>query len=98
MNQAIKDMIYSLGTSRHINFMAFLGGMSDTEKRVLQMMHEGRTDLYIQTELCLNKDSFKQIEEIMRRKLTLAVFNCIDYRIDNYFSTDNDVFGNATNK
>lgn len=82
MNQVLKDTIYSMGTQRQVNYMAMLGGMNDEERRMFQLIHEGRTDLYIQTELNLTRETYKKIEDSVRKKLLVAVFSCIDYRID----------------
>ena len=78
MNQILKDVIYSKGTQEHVDFIAKCSGMNAEEKQILQMLHEGRTDLYIQEELGLSKTAYKDRELLMRIKVVLAVFRCID--------------------
>ena len=82
MNQIIKDVIYSKGTQRQIEFMANAGGMNDEEREVFQMIHEGKTDLYIQEEMSLSRKSLDRVVESIRAKLTIAIFHCIDYTMD----------------
>ena len=82
MNQILKDIVYGKGTQRQVNFMAELGGMTEEERSVFQMIHEGQTDLFIQEELCLDRKTYKRIEEAVRAKLLIAVFECINCHME----------------
>ena len=42
MNQTLKDRFYSIGTKRHIKYVAAAGGMTDEEAAVLQLLNEKR--------------------------------------------------------
>ena len=81
MNQVLKNSVYRKGTQRHINFMADLGGMNQEERDVFQLLHEGYSDLDIQTEKCMSKSAYESVEEQVRSKLLLAVFDCINERM-----------------
>ena len=84
MNQALKDAVYNKGTLRQVNFMAAVGGMNEEEKEIFQLIHEGKTDIYIQQELNLSRKAYARIEEAIRAKLLLAVFECINHYMDDY--------------
>lgn len=78
MNQILKDVIYSKGTQAHVDYLAEISGMNNDEKAILQYAHEGQTDLYAQEELGFSKGTFKDKELLMRIKVVLGVFKCID--------------------
>lgn len=78
MNQILKDAVYTRGTKSKAIYMAKLGGMNDEETEVFMLLHDGKTDLFIQEELGLTRTSYARIEESVRAKLLLAVFDCID--------------------
>lgn len=78
MNQNLKNVVYGKGSQKHIDFMAEIGGMNDDEKAVFQMLHERKIDEVIQAELGLSKSAYIQIEESVRSKLLVAVFECIN--------------------
>lgn len=84
MNQFIKDTVYGKGTQKQVDFMKLLGGMNEEESKLFQMIHEGKTDVYIQEELSLSRRSYLRVEESVRAKLLLAVFDCINHRMDQY--------------
>lgn len=48
MNQCFKDKIYNRGTLKQVEFMAELGGMNKEEKEIFILIHEGKTEAYIQ--------------------------------------------------
>lgn len=81
MNQILKDVVYSMGSKKQVEFLSRLGGMNEIEHKLLMGIHNGETDLSIQMELGLSRDGFKRTEDAMRKKALLAVFNCINYRI-----------------
>lgn len=78
MNQCLKDAVYNRGSQKHVDFMAKLGGMTDEEKNVFQLIHEGQTDLFIQEETGLSRTAYRKVEDSVRAKLLLAVFECIN--------------------
>ena len=82
MNQILKDSIYALGTMEQINFLAEVGGMNPSEKRFLQLLHEGQTDDFIREDLLIDKNKYSQFEQRVRPKLALAVFDCINRAMD----------------
>lgn len=79
MNQILKDKVYNRGTKKQALFLAEIGGMNDEEKEIFLMMHEGKTDLFIQEEFALSRRAFDRIEEAISAKLLLAVFECITH-------------------
>lgn len=82
MNQYLKHAVYGKGSQRHVNFMSELCGMNEDEKSVLQMLHERKSDLYIQEALTISKNTYLQIEESVRAKLLLGIFECINKTMD----------------
>jgi len=82
MNQVLKDVIYGKGTQEQVDFMAYLGGMNEEEKQVFQMIHEGETDLNIQVYMGVDKKTYQRIEESVRAKLLIAVFECINCHLE----------------
>lgn len=82
MNQVLKDVVYTLGTQKQVDFVAEVGGMNYEEKMFFQLQHERKSDSYIQDEMCLNRRSFDRIQESVRAKLKLAVFYCINKTMD----------------
>lgn len=84
MNQCLKNTVYGKGCQRQVDFMAEISGMNPDERAVFQMLHERKIDEVIQMELGLSKSAYMQIEESVRAKLLLAVFECINGYMDNY--------------
>lgn len=78
MNQTIKEVVYKKGSARQINFIAEIGGMDEEETSVFKLIHEGRSDEYIIDVLSLSRKSYKKIEDSMRTKLVVALFECIN--------------------
>lgn len=78
MNQILKNSIYTLGTQEQLDFLAVTGGMTESERRVLQMLHEDCTDLTIQESLGIPRKQYPSVEQMVRLKLALAVFECIN--------------------
>lgn len=84
MNQILKDMVYHLGTPKQVDFIAELGGMDEEEKRIFKMMHDKKTDLFIQEEIGVSKNGYSCVEDVVRSKFRLAVFDCINYRMEHF--------------
>lgn len=84
MNQILKDTIYTKGSRKQIEFISELGGMNEEEKTMLNLYHTGHTDLFVMEEMGLDRKSHARVEESMRAKLLLAVFECIHYYYDHH--------------
>jgi len=82
MNQIIRNLIYMKGTTEQCEFMAKKGGMNEEEKRLFFLIHDGRNELYIQEEMGLSRKSYERIEESVRQKLLIAVFECINIHME----------------
>lgn len=82
MNQVLKDAVYQMGTMKQLHFLADIGGMNGEETHFLELLHSGKTDLYIQTEMGLSRSSYRRIEEAVRAKLLLAVFESINHYME----------------
>lgn len=78
MNQTIKEVVYKKGTTKQIDFIAKIGGMNEEETNVFKLIHEGRSDEYIIDVLGLTRKSYKKVEDAMRIKLVIALFECIN--------------------
>lgn len=85
MNQILKDTVYNKGTRKQVNFLAEIGGMNDEEKEIFNLIHAGKTDAYIQDSMNLTRRTYERIEESIRAKLLLAIFECINCHME-----DND--------
>ena len=84
MNQILKDAVYGMGTYKQIAFMQKIGGMNEEEKRVLEMLHKRSSDIAIEQELNIDRKSRQRIEESVRAKLLLGVFECINHYMEVY--------------
>lgn len=78
MNQNLKECVYGKGNDKQVDFLANLGGMNDEEKKVFIMLHKGKPDTFIQDELGISRSAFIKIEDSVRTKLNIAVFDCIN--------------------
>lgn len=83
MNQAIKERVYRCGSKKQAEYMANISGMSEEQRRMLMLLHDGKPDDFIMDTMGLSRKSYKRIEESMRMKLLLAVFQCINWCMDN---------------
>lgn len=84
MNQILKDTVYNKGTKRQAQFLAEIGGMNEEETEIFFLIHEGKTDGYIQDVCNLSRRSYERIEESIRAKLLLAIFECINHHMENH--------------
>ena len=84
MNQSIKEVVYGKGTDKQINFIAMVGGMNSEETQMFHLIHDGRSDAYIIDTMGLSRKSFKKIEDSMRTKLVVALFECINKYMNEY--------------
>lgn len=78
MNQNLKDCVYGKGNDEQVDFMAKMGGMNDEEKKFFIMLHKGKSDTFIQDELGISRSAFIKIENSVRSKLCIAIFDCIN--------------------
>lgn len=82
MNQILKDTVYGKGTRKQVQFMADIGGMNTEETLMLYLIHDGKTEIYIQEEMGLSRKAYERIEESVRAKLLLAIFECINCHME----------------
>lgn len=82
MNQTLKNTVYGKGTLEQVRFIAELGGMNEEEQKLFELLHFGKSDLFIQEELNISQKTYKRIEESVRAKLTIAIFTCINRAYD----------------
>lgn len=78
MNQYLKDAVYCTGTQTQVDYMINVGGMTEEEAHVFQLLHEGKPDDVIQDRLGMSRKYYERVENQVRRKLLVAVFHCID--------------------
>lgn len=84
MNQILKDTVYGKGTKQQVQLMAEIGGMNEEETTLFMHIHNGLSDITIQEEMGLSRKAYERIEESVRAKLLLAIFECINYYRDNH--------------
>lgn len=82
MNQVLKDTVYNRGTKKQALFMARIGGMNEEETEIFLMLHAGKSDQVIMDVQGLSRKSYLRIEESIRAKLLLAVFECINSHME----------------
>lgn len=82
MNQVLKDHVYGMGCEAEIGFISDIGGMTAEEDAIFRMLHKGKTDLFIQEEMGIDKKTLGRIEESIRTKVTVAVIKCVDFALD----------------
>ena len=82
MNQAFKTEIYQLCTDKQAEFIAAHAGLTETEKAVLWAWRKGEEDINIAGDFFEgNEKKLKAVERKIRTKITLAVFDCIAFRM-----------------
>lgn len=81
MNQNLKGAVYGKGTRRQANFIADIGGMTNEERCIFFGFHEGKPDDVIMDELGMDRKTFKNVEDRVRVKVSIAIFECINYRM-----------------
>lgn len=82
MNQVLKHEIYGRGNRHQVEFMTALAGMNEEEAEMFAMLHDQKADGYIQDMLGIDKKTFAYIESAVRAKLLVAVFDCINSKMD----------------
>ena len=81
MNQTLKDRFYSIGTKRHIKYVAAASGMTEEEAAVLQLLNEKRDDHYIMDSLAIDKNRLQALEKSVGIKTAYAILHAIDFCI-----------------
>ena len=81
MNQTLKDRFYSIGTKRHIKYVAAAGGMTEEEAAVLSLLNEKRDDQYIMDSLSIDKNRLQALEKNVGTKTACAILHAIDFCI-----------------
>ena len=84
MNQILKRCVYRMATVQQAKFLARLGNMDEDETEILLALNKGKDDQYIMDQLGVTKNAYDLIERSMRAKILLAVFNCINFRMEAY--------------
>lgn len=84
MNQAIRSRVYGKGNRHHVEFMVDLCGMNETEAAVFRLLHDGRSDSYIEDAVGITKPTREAIESSVSAKLGIGVFECINKTMDLY--------------
>ena len=82
MNQIIKDIVYGKGTQKQLDFLSKIGGMNEEETKIFNLIHQQQTDLDIQLEMGMDKKTYARVEESVRAKLLLAIFECINCHME----------------
>lgn len=82
INQTIKNRIYSLGTEKQLKFLSGKGGLTDEEYKLLILNHQNKPDSIIEDELCISKETRQEMEQLIKIKMAVAVFHCVDYTME----------------
>lgn len=78
MNQCLKRTVYQRGTKKQAEFVAAKSGMNERETQLLLLLHDGKDDDFIEYEMGCGRKTVKLIEESMRAKLLLYIFELIN--------------------
>ena len=73
MNQAIRSRVYGKGNRHHVEFMVDLCGMNKTEAAVFRLLHDGRSDSYIEDTVGITKPTREYIRKHERIEDMLGV-------------------------
>lgn len=82
MNQVMQRRVYQLGTDEQAEFLADISGMKGEVRRAFLLLHDGYKEQFIRNELGIEHDAYALIEEMVSTKLLLAVFDCINHRMN----------------
>lgn len=81
MNQTLKDRFYSNGNSRHVRYVAKMGGMTNEEADLLKLLNEKRDDHHIMDSLAIDKNRLQALEKSVGIKTAYAILHAIDFCI-----------------
>ena len=82
MNQAFKNEIYQLCTNAQAEFICNHAGLTEKEMEIFWAWREGEEDINIAADyLDGNEKKLKAIERKIRTKISIAVFDCIAFRM-----------------
>lgn len=82
MNPVVRRRVYGKGNRHHVNFMIDLCGLTTAEAQMFQLLHEGRTDQFIEDSMGITKPTREAMEESIGAKLGIGVFECINRVMD----------------
>lgn len=82
MNQAIRNRVYGKGNRYHVAFMIELCGFNETEAAMFKLLHDGRSDQFIEDKLGITKPTREALEESIGAKLGIGIFECINRTMD----------------
>lgn len=83
MNQTIQRRVYQLGNRDQVAFIANLSGMDGEVRKVFEMLHRGCKEREICDTLGMEHDAYSAIEDMVKIKLALAIFDCINFKMQN---------------
>lgn len=78
MNQVLKNSVYRIANQKQVDYIAEKADLSEEEKQILIMWHKGINDLDIMEELYISKNAYEATEMIIKTKVAVSVFGCID--------------------
>lgn len=82
MNPVIRNRVYGKGNRHHVAFMIELCGFSEVEAQMFRLLHDGRSDQFIEDSLGITKPTREAIEESIGAKLGIGIFECINKVMD----------------
>lgn len=82
MNQVLRNRVYGKGNRHHIAFLIDLCGFNETEASMFRLLHEGRSDQFIEDALGITKPTREALEESIGAKLGIGIFECINKAMD----------------
>lgn len=82
MNPAVRNRVYGKGNRHHVAFMIELCGFNETEASMFRLLHDGRSDQFIEDTLGITKPTREALEESIAAKLGIGIFECINKAMD----------------
>ena len=83
MNQTLKERFYGKGNGLQMKWVAKAAGLNEKEAQMFWAWHQGKSDLEIEEEMCLDKDARIRIERLISPKITAAILHAIDFCMAN---------------
>lgn len=78
MNQTIQRRVYQLGNKDQVAFIADISGMDGEVRTAFEMLHSGCKETQICDALGCSIDAYHNIEDMIKTKLTIGIFECIN--------------------
>lgn len=82
MNPVVRNRVYGKGNRHHVEFMIELCGFNDLESDMFRLLHEGKSDQYIEDALGITKPTREALESSIGAKLGIGIFECINKAMD----------------